>query len=161
MSNEIFRIKGEMKTMVVYENKVMLEGEKGLIAAASGVTQGQKSFGYESITSLEFKEATLLDNGHLAFNLQGDAGRSSVVGFGKAMMGFQNDNTFKFQKRSQNVEVQNIKNYIEDQMLKSKQTTQSLVNAVSPADELRKYKQLMDDGIITQEEFNEKKKQLL
>ena len=31
----------------------------------------------------------------------------------------------------------------------------------SPADELRKYKQLCDDGIITQKEFEEKKKQLL
>lgn len=32
---------------------------------------------------------------------------------------------------------------------------------VSTADELRKYKELLDDGIITQEEFEAKKKQLL
>ena len=31
----------------------------------------------------------------------------------------------------------------------------------STVDEIRKYKQLFDDGIITEEEFNEKKKQLL
>ncbi|AYM74245.1 SHOCT domain-containing protein [Enterococcus lactis] len=31
----------------------------------------------------------------------------------------------------------------------------------SPADELRKYKELLDDGIINQEEFNIKKKELL
>jgi len=31
----------------------------------------------------------------------------------------------------------------------------------SAADEIRKYKQLADEGIITQEEFEEKKKQLL
>ena len=31
----------------------------------------------------------------------------------------------------------------------------------SNADELRKYKELLDSGIITQEEFNAKKKQLL
>ena len=31
----------------------------------------------------------------------------------------------------------------------------------SPADELRKWKQLLDDGVITQEEFDAKKKQLL
>ncbi|EME3488642.1 SHOCT domain-containing protein, partial [Enterococcus faecium] len=29
------------------------------------------------------------------------------------------------------------------------------------ADELRKYKELLDDGIINQEEFNIKKKELL
>ena len=31
----------------------------------------------------------------------------------------------------------------------------------SSADELSKYKKLLDDGVISQEEFNEKKKQLL
>ena len=31
----------------------------------------------------------------------------------------------------------------------------------STADEIRKFKELLDDGIITQEEFNVKKKQLL
>lgn len=35
------------------------------------------------------------------------------------------------------------------------------VNEVSKADELKKYKDLLDDGIITQEEFDAKKKQLL
>lgn len=33
--------------------------------------------------------------------------------------------------------------------------------AANPVDELRKYKQLLDDGIITQTEFDTKKKQLL
>ncbi len=32
---------------------------------------------------------------------------------------------------------------------------------ISSADEIRKYKELLDDGIITEEEFNAKKKQLL
>lgn len=34
-------------------------------------------------------------------------------------------------------------------------------SATSPTDELRKYKELLDSGIITQEEFDAKKKQLL
>lgn len=45
------------------------------------------------------------------------------------------------------------------------QTTAEAVNAVptgiSVADELKKYKELLDSGIITQEEFDAKKKQLL
>jgi hypothetical protein len=35
------------------------------------------------------------------------------------------------------------------------------VSAVSTADELKKFKDLLDSGVITQEEFDEKKKQLL
>lgn len=44
-------------------------------------------------------------------------------------------------------------------------TTTTIINEtqveVSDADELKKYKDLLDSGVITQEEFNEKKKQLL
>lgn len=39
--------------------------------------------------------------------------------------------------------------------------TPASTQTASPADELRKYKSLLDDGIITQEEFEAKKKQLL
>ena len=38
---------------------------------------------------------------------------------------------------------------------------QNNTSASSSADELRKYKELLDDGIITQEEFDKKKEQLL
>ena len=38
---------------------------------------------------------------------------------------------------------------------------ESSTNSISAADEIMKFKQLLDGGIITQEEFNEKKKQLL
>lgn len=161
MSGEKFKIKGENKTMIVYENKVVLEGEKGILLAAMGANQGQKTFAYESISSIEFEEATLMGNGRIRFNIQGDSGRTGALAIGKMMVGVDNDNTFQYQKRSQNAEVSAAKNFIEDQMIKAKQAPQAVVNSVSPADELRKYKQLLDDGIITQAEFDEKKKQLL
>ena len=37
----------------------------------------------------------------------------------------------------------------------------NMVNAISPADELIKYKQLLDMGALTKEEFDIKKKELL
>lgn len=42
-----------------------------------------------------------------------------------------------------------------------KNTPAVAVNQVSPAEELKKFKELLDMGIITQEEFDAKKKQLL
>ena len=161
MSTEKYKIEGENKTMTIYENKVVLEGEKGLLLAAMGVNQGQKTFAYESISSIEFEEATLMGNGRITFNIEGDTGRNSVLGVGKMMIGVQNENAFQYRKRSQNQEVIAAKNYIEDQMIKAKQSSKTVVNSVSPADELRKYKQLLDDGIINQAEFDQKKKQLL
>jgi len=49
-----------------------------------------------------------------------------------------------------------IKEYIEKM-----QSSSNSINQISSADELIKYKQLLDGGAITQEEFNLKKKQLL
>ncbi len=160
MSTEKFKIKGVNKTMIVYENKVVLEGDKGISAALIGANQGQKTFAYESISSIEFEEATLMGNGRISFVIQGDSGKTSLIGIGKTLIG-QNDNTFDFSKRSLNQEVISAKNFIEDQMIKAKKAPQSVVNSVSPADELRKFKQLLDDGIISQSEFDEKKKQFL
>ena len=37
----------------------------------------------------------------------------------------------------------------------------NVVQQVSPAEELKKFKELLDMGIITQEEFDVKKKQIL
>lgn len=47
--------------------------------------------------------------------------------------------------------------------LKEKQnnSNNSSIESLSNADEIRKYKRLLDDGIITQEEFDTKKKELL
>lgn len=47
-------------------------------------------------------------------------------------------------------------------LLNSRQNNeQCQVNNNDVTEELKKYKELLDDGVITQEEFNEKKKQLL
>jgi predicted Zn-dependent peptidase len=35
------------------------------------------------------------------------------------------------------------------------------IGSFNPSDEIRKFKSLLDDGIISQEEFDAKKKQLL
>ena len=49
------------------------------------------------------------------------------------------------------------------ELLKKQQKTEDRTVEVksSNADELKKYKELLDDGVITQDEFDAKKKQLL
>jgi len=49
--------------------------------------------------------------------------------------------------------------YMKD--LAKKSETPEAKEAISAADEIKKFKVLLDDGILTQEEFNAKKKQLL
>ncbi len=65
---------------------------------------------------------------------------------------------------SQNAELkmpssEGLKNVTNDALEGNKPTT--VVNAISPAEEIKKMKELFDMGIITQEEFDAKKKELL
>ncbi len=43
----------------------------------------------------------------------------------------------------------------------NRMSEQSSASAISPAEELKKYKELLDQGIITEDEFQSKKEQLL
>ena len=56
-----------------------------------------------------------------------------------------------------------MKKIIEEKMALSKNNNvaNNTVNNISSADEIRKYKKLLDDDIISQDEFNAKKKELL
>ena len=65
-----------------------------------------------------------------------------------------------FSQLSNSEEIVNLIN----ELIRSRQAnrgTATVVNSSSNADELAKFKKLLDDGIITQEEFDTKKKQLL
>ena len=57
--------------------------------------------------------------------------------------------------------TETIKEQIEAYKNGSNSVVTSIVNTVSAADELLKYKQLLDAGVLTQEEFDTKKKELL
>ena len=53
--------------------------------------------------------------------------------------------------------------FLQERMSKNNgdSVSQTTVMPLSDADELKKYKALLDEGIITQEEFNEKKKKIM
>ena len=55
----------------------------------------------------------------------------------------------------------NLVDATEEDVERSKAPQGTVVQQISAADELRKFKELLDMGIITQEEFDAKKKQLL
>ena len=68
---------------------------------------------------------------------------------------------FKLIKNYEAIHAEISKLIIERQKAKAETPSANNVPAASNADELKKYKDLLDSGIITQEEFDAKKKQLL
>ena len=67
---------------------------------------------------------------------------------------------FKFIKNKDEIHSE-LSNLLIERQYSEKQNTIQSTSPTSNADELKKYKDLLDNGIITQEEFDAKKKQLL
>lgn len=72
----------------------------------------------------------------------------------------QDENTVTLKQGEQSEIGEKIKEYIEKQIIE-RSKPQGIVHEPSSADEIIKFKQLLDMGVITSEEFDAKKKQLL
>jgi len=118
-----------------------------------GFFKGDKTIYINQISAIQVKPGTLLINGYIQITVPG--GLESKKGILDAT---QDENTVIFTKKDNEL-VYQIKAKIEELM--SQQHATYTANQISSADEIRKYKELFDDGIITKEEFEQKKKQLL
>ena len=130
---------------------------KGIINALAMGIKGDKTVYYEDITAVQFKQAGITA-GHIQFSIRGgNESRGGVL----AAAGDENTITVA---NSKNAEAQSVVDYINKKLKELKQRKNAvapIVQQASAADELKKFKELLDMGIITQEEFDAKKKQLL
>ena len=154
MSDRKFYLKGVNGQISVYEEKVIIE-RGGVLGFMSQGLAGAKTIPMDSIVSVQFKEGNMFTNGFIQFGILG--GRESQGG---AFGATQDENSVMI-KASTNNEARQIKDYIESIVLNRSKKQGAVVQQLSSADELKKFKELLDDGIITQEEFDAKKKELL
>lgn len=133
---------------------------KGLRSFANRGSNGIQTIPYKSIISVDYKPAdgpAGLMSGHINFVTA--AGNQNTSGIGSLGMfaggDYNTANSVVF--RGHNAEIEEIKNIVEQKIKDSSESTQ----VISSADEIAKFKKLLDDGTITQEEFDAKKKQLL
>ena len=149
----------------VFENKCVIKTNVTLGSLITGnVTDGEKTIYYQDCIGIQFKEV-----GWLLGYLQIETSTSMMD---KKHDNFFCENTFTFgkklimsdgKKEVANEKMREITNYIKSRLdeIKTKGYSPSIVQFISPAEELKKMKELLDMGIITQEEFDAKKKQLL
>lgn len=72
------------------------------------------------------------------------------------------ENAIQFSGKERNAEAEIIVSFIKNKIEEVKNApTGGIVQQASPAEELKKFKELLDLGVITQEEFDVKKKQIL
>ncbi len=134
------------KCIKVYEDKVILV--HGRV---------EKTILMNNIIAVEFKPCVGLSDGSLLVRTANDVIIDTRSELDKAW-GMQPGVTFR---KKGNEMASIINDYINKRILECSKQSPTIVQQTSSADELKKFKELLDSGIITQEEFDAKKKQLL
>lgn len=146
------------KHIDVYENKCVIKTKVTFGSLlAHNATDGEKTIYYKDCVGVQYKKS-----GATIGYLQLETASGMMNNGGSNFMG-ENSFTFDTTKIS-NEKMEEVANYVRTKVEEVKShgdNPTTVIQAVSAADELKKMKDLLDLGIITQEEFEAKKKQLL
>jgi len=142
-------------TLAVCGDHCILTARKNAVNLLIGEKffNGEKKLYYADLTSVQYREPDLTD-GYIEFEFPGSrSGRNSSA--------YTGENAFQFAKLHAPL-MREIRDFIDGRMRDLRQQVSRPAEAAfSPADELKKFKELLDGGVISQEEFDAKKKQLL
>ena len=150
----VYSLKGKQDLLEVYEDRVAIT-PKGVLGFMNKGLKGTKEIPFDSITAIQFKEASGIFNGFLQFTIGG--GNESKGGLFAAT---RDENTFMFAGVKNNPFVTEIKAYV-DRAISKLKSPQVSSSALSLSDELRKLGELRNEGILSEEEFTVAKRRLL
>jgi hypothetical protein len=148
----LYKIEAVHGQLYVYEDRLVIKRD-GYNAKLTHGLKGDKTIFLKNIVSVEYKKAGRFIVGFLQFGIKG--GMESKGGL---MDATKDENTVTF-KSEHNATAEKIKKYIESYEPPKEMPVG--INQLSAADEIMKFKQLLDNGIITQEQFEEQKSKLL
>jgi Short C-terminal domain/Domain of unknown function (DUF4429) len=135
-------------------NKIIIK-RKGMLAKMSQGLKGDKEILIKQISSIQFKKSGTFTNGYIQFTFSG--GKEDQGGLFDAT---KDENTVMFNKKQQ-LEFQKLKLAIEEKIEELSTSPSSQTPSIDTADQIKKLADLRDSGILTEEEFDAKKKQLL
>lgn len=112
-----------------------------------------------NIVQVSVKKPIIIQGGFIHFQtIIGNNANEGILGLNDANKVISDPNAIFFNSKEKYKIALDIKKYIEEYTSKS---TENIVSNISIADELSKFKKLLDEGIINQEEFNNQKNKLL
>ena len=143
-------------TLNLYENCAVISRKVrgAMVFLATGVGSGDKIFPYEEISSVQFNEGGGWTGimGYIEIIMPGS------IETGRMQIG-TSENAVLFKNKDAPLFKAGLELIYE---LKEKKRTQgNVVSQDSAADEIKKFAKLRDEGIISEDEFNSKKKELL
>ncbi len=159
--NALFNLNGNVASLHVYEDHCTIKGKKTFTGFLGGrAFNGSKDFYYCDLTAVQYKPAGNWANGFIQFEYPGSNNGAN---------NYLSENSFVITKMHSDIaECDKAYQYIKEKVAAFKtgkmQTAPKSVSPDSSAaslDDLKKLKELLDMGIITQDEFDAKKKELL
>jgi hypothetical protein len=159
---ELMKLKGTNGTVIAYDDRVVIE-RAGFVASMVQGFRGSKSYFYSDLTSVGYKKPGAI-NGYIQFVTAGSnsgSPKSDLWGTSKETMQDENIVVLRAFDKTVPEKSEQLYNLILDKMAQSKRNTNQHATSVSSADEIGKYNDLFQQGIITENEFLAKKKQLL
>lgn len=162
MEAEKYVLEGQNGMLKVYDDKVVIErkGFKALVTSGGG---GNTTIDMADIKAIQSKHIDFTV-GYIRFaTLYGGSNQGGV----RAALRDENTVTFSAQRGFQEKKIKQLNDLSDEivkfveEKIKAYKSKSSAMQGVSAAEELAKFKQLLDMGVINQDEFNAKKKQLL
>lgn len=148
------------KILDVYENKVVFTSTQSTSTIVTGLvfgtsmTQGEKTIYFKDAIGVQYKPSSIAD-GYIQIE-------TAAGGVSTSNSQYSGENSIQFSGKKNNEEAEMIVAFIRKQIEDIKNApVGGIIQQVSPAEELKKFKNLLDLGVITQEEFDAKKKELL
>jgi phage FluMu protein Com len=153
-SQVLMRAVGVAGSVELYDHKVVIRREGALAFMTHGLA-GNKEILLSQISAIQLKSANLLTNGYIQFSFVG--GQETKGGLWDAT---GDENTVLF-RESHQAEFEAFKEAVEERLIAIRSPASHAPAALSPVEELEKLARLRDRGIVTEEEFQAKKRQLL
>ncbi|WP_214687149.1 SHOCT domain-containing protein [Exiguobacterium sp. s163] len=149
--SKVFDFKTNGKTTVTIENGFIKISRRGLMNRINN-GGGDKNIRINSLSGVQVKKPGLT-TGYIQFIFSGSKDSTGV------MDAVKDENTVIFNKPEYDQALE-LRDYVEE-LMNQPSTNQTAATTISIADELLKLKQLLDAGVLSQEEFDTQKAKLL
>ncbi|QCI92906.1 DUF4429 domain-containing protein [Novosphingobium sp. EMRT-2] len=128
---------------------------RGLVAFSLHGLKGEKRIPFSSISAVQFKPASMLTSGYIQFSIiGGNESRGGLVAATK------DENSVIFKGKHQTAQFAKLREIVEEAARKARTPSVTQSNS-SIADQLSKLADLLDRGLLTQEEFAKQKSALI
>ena len=148
------------KDLLIEKDKVtIITNNSSLLGKIGGLSgQGNLDLYIHNITSIQFREGSKSQNGHISFGFSGkqDSGTGWLDSLQKGTDPYQ-----VYFPKSSNMVFNHVKNYIDSIIISNNNNKGQVIQQVDSTVQLEKLHELKEKGIITEQEFLEKKKSLL